>query len=360
MTLLVARSLYLSYPRIFFKSPVVGIAVGTSRGSRSFRWMSTKVTSRFGQNRSSGRRGSSFPSVRRSTMSTSSSSSGVRLRRGRRDGGIEWSAENIGRATLGTAGLCGLGALGYYGLGLAQTNGTAIADYADLWPDYVRRRVRSTFGYFGGGIALTAAAAGSLYTSGVARGVLATRPMMFAGVTFLGTIVSMFATMGIDYANTVPKHLAWISFNTCMGLSLVPICALGGPLLARAAVYTGMTVGSLCAIAACAPNDQFLKWGGALSVGLGVMVVTSLGTFFLPATSAAVPIIHSLSLYGGTILFGGFVLYDTQKIVLCAEQDEWVPFDPISQSIGIYMDTINLFVRIAQILAMSQGNSRRR
>ena len=111
----------------------------------------------------------------------------------------------------------------------------------------------------------------------------------------------------------------------------MPICAMGGPLLARAAVYTGVTVGGLCAIAACAPNDKFLNMGGALSIGAGVvMIVTSLGSFFLPATSAAIPIIHSISLYGGTILFSGFVLYDVQKIILAAEQDEACSVRPVT------------------------------
>lgn len=274
---------------------------------------------------------------------------------GRRE--IQWTPENIGRASVGTAGIMGIGALCYYGAGMADRPGAA--EYMYMWPDYIRKRVQRTFGYFGGGIAITAGAASALYASGVANRFIVKSPMMFMGVTFVGTIASMMATMSIDYENTAAKHVAWLAFNTCMGLSLVPICAMGGPLLARAAVYTGITVGGLCAIAACAPNDKFLNMGGALSIGLGVMIVSSLGTFFLPASSAAIPIIHSLSLYGGTILFSGFVLYDVQKIILAAEQDEFVPYDPINHSIGIYMDTINLFIRIAQILQSSQGGSRR-
>ena len=58
-------------------------------------------------------------------------------------------------------------------------------------------------------------------------------------------------------------------------------------------------------------------------------------------------------------MFSGFVLYDVQKIILAAEQDEMIPFDPINHSIGIYMDTINLFIRIAQILQGSSGGKRK-
>ena len=270
---------------------------------------------------------------------------------------IEWTPENIGRLSVGTASILGLGGLCFYGAGLGEEAGAL--EYSHLWPSYIRNRVKRTFQYFGGGLVVTASAATALYTSGVANRFMIKSPLLFMGVTFAGTIASMVATTSIAYENVGAKHAAWLAFNTCMGLSLVPICAMGGPLLLRAAAYTGVTVGGLCAIAACAPNDKFLNMGGALSIGLGVMIVTSLGTFFLPASSAAIPFIHSLSLYGGTILFSGFVLYDVQKIILAAEQDQAVPYDPINHSIGIYMDTINLFIRIAQILQSSQGGKRK-
>jgi len=69
-------------------------------------------------------------------------------------------------------------------------------------------------------------------------------------------------------------------------------------------------------------------------------------------------------LYGGLILFGGFLLYDTQKIIAKAEgipQHGYgiAKFDPINSSIGIYVDTMNIFIRIAQMLAMGGGSKRR-
>jgi FtsH-binding integral membrane protein len=68
--------------------------------------------------------------------------------------------------------------------------------------------------------------------------------------------------------------------------------------------------------------------------------------------------VYSLALYGGLILFGGFMLYDTQKIIYRAERHPTygaAKFDPINNSIGIYADTLNIFIRIAQILAMQNG-----
>ena len=53
---------------------------------------------------------------------------------------------------------------------------------------------------------------------------------------------------------------------------------------------------------------------------------------FLPATSAAMPVIYTVSTYGGLVLFGGFVLYDTQKIIAYAHNstNHGTAYDPIN------------------------------
>ncbi len=50
-----------------------------------------------------------------------------------------------------------------------------------------------------------------------------------------------------------------------------------GPLVARAAMYTAGVVGGLTLTAACAPSEKYLRMSGPLSLGLGAVVVASLG-----------------------------------------------------------------------------------
>lgn len=51
--------------------------------------------------------------------------------------------------------------------------------------------------------------------------------------------------------------------------------------MGRAALYTAGVVGGLSFTAACAPSDKYLKWGGPLALGLGVVFVSSIGMYML-------------------------------------------------------------------------------
>ena len=57
--------------------------------------------------------------------------------------------------------------------------------------------------------------------------------------------------------------------------------------------------------------------------------------------------LYNINLYFGLALFSAYLLYDTQKIMYRAKTD--VRYDPINQSIHVYLDAINLFTRFVQI-----------
>ena len=77
---------------------------------------------------------------------------------------------------------------------------------------------------------------------------------------------------------------------------------------------TGITMGGLGLVAYNAPSEQFLKWGGGLGMALGGMIGLGLVNIFWPS-----PALFNIWMYGGLLLFGAFVLFDTQKIIYNAK-----------------------------------------
>jgi len=228
-----------------------------------------------------------------------------------------------------------------------------------LWPEHVRQRIRDTYGYFGASIGITAVTAAGVFRTPALLNIVARGGLISMGVSIAAMIGSGMVARSIPYQEGFgKKQLAWMAHCAVLGAVVAPICFLGGPILYRAAWYTAGMVGGLSTVAACAPSDKFLYMGGPLAMGFGVIFMASLASNFLPPTTALGAGVYSLALYGGLILFGGFLLYDTQKIIHRAENHPYyglTKFDPINNSISIYTDTINIFIRIAQILAMNGG-----
>lgn len=72
-------------------------------------------------------------------------------------------------------------------------------------------------------------------------------------------------------------------------------------------------------------------------MGLGVVFVSSIGSMFLPPTTALGAGLYSISLYGGLLLFSAFMLYDTQRII---KQAETYPTSPKLYGVRAY-DPVN-------------------
>ena len=53
------------------------------------------------------------------------------------------------------------------------------------------------------------------------------------------------------------------------------------------------------------------------------------------------PVLFNMYMYGGIALFGAFTMYDIQKIIFNAKNK--TVYDPINESMHLYLDAINLF-----------------
>ncbi|KAI9570369.1 Bax inhibitor family protein [Boletus coccyginus] len=217
--------------------------------------------------------------------------------------------------------------------------------------------LHDSFKYTGGGLVLTALAARSMFRSGVAFRVMSANPWLVLGVSLVGSIGSM---MGVYYTppeRAVQKHLFWLGFNACQAATLSPLFFLSPAILSRAALYTCGVVGSLSYVGATAKNDKYLYMGGPLLAGVTVVALSSLAPMALPLGMRGLAIAESISLYGGLAVFGGFVLYDTQKILQHARMAEMgaISSDPMKEAIALELDMINIFVRLVQILMRSNN-----
>ncbi|XP_052790864.1 growth hormone-inducible transmembrane protein-like [Mya arenaria] len=261
-------------------------------------------------------------------------------------------AFSAGRGLVAAASGIGLAAFGFYGLGLSNEPG--VIENSRLWPDFVKERVRSTYMYFAGGLGVTAATAVAVSKNAALMNIMTKNSLLAIGATFAVMIGTNMVTHSIPYKKGFgAKQLAWLTHAAVLGAIVAPITFLGGPVLLRAAWMTAGVVGGLSTIAMCAPSEKFLNMAGPLACGLGLVFASSIAGAFLPPTTAMGAGLYSISIYGGLVLFGMFLLYDTQKIMKKAETHPVYgvqPYDPVNASLGIYADTLNIFIRLAMIL----------
>jgi FtsH-binding integral membrane protein len=223
-------------------------------------------------------------------------------------------------------------------------------------------------------LGITGASAVVAFKSGLVYRIASMNPWINLLVFGGGTIGTMIATQAINPENKIAKQAAFVAMNSIMGVSLCTLGFFHPQILVKAGLYTAAMFGGLSFAAMNAREERFLYMGGPLMAGLCVLIVASLSSLLLPARYArALSILDALVLYGGLALFGAFILYDTQKLMLRAKQYEQIKSDYIvqagpnaripqpdyiGQSISLYLDFINIFIRMVMILANS--NSRKR
>ena len=87
-------------------------------------------------------------------------------------------------------------------------------------------------------------------------------------------------------------------------------------------------------------------------MALAAMIGISLASMFWPNSAG----LFNIWLYGGLALFGFFVMYDTQKVIHNARLKTY--WDPINESLSIYLDAIIIFQRF--LLIFMQNRQRKK
>ncbi|KAF1982578.1 hypothetical protein K402DRAFT_397480 [Aulographum hederae CBS 113979] len=224
-------------------------------------------------------------------------------------------------------------------------------------PPYERSYLNDTFMHTGLGIGIIAVAATALHRSGWSVRLMTANPWLVFGVGLVGSIGTMMGTRMTPPENYIPKYALWTGFNVTQAMLLSPLLFLHPALLGRAALYTVGMMGSIAFVGATAKQEKYLYLGAPLLGGLAIVALSGLAPLVVPATAVRTLMwTENIWLYGGLAVFGGFTLYDVQKVLHHARMAErgLMKRDAVNEAISLELDFINIFIRMVQILGMQQ------
>ena len=132
-------------------------------------------------------------------------------------------------------------------------------------------------------------------------------------------------------------------FTFAEGVWLSPILFIYGRtqpgVIGHAALLTLSSFGVLTLYATLSRRD-FSAWGGFFTVGLWVLIATALLNIFFRNPAASLWISA-----GAVLVFSGLLVYDTWRL-----RNVFGPDDYVAAAVHIYLDLINMFVAILNLL----------
>lgn len=187
-----------------------------------------------------------------------------------------------------------------------------------------------------------------------------------------GAVTSLISVLGIGYINPIQKNdhgcfrtenppLREASFwglATGMGLAFAPMLgmtqAIDPSILPSALVISGSILGG-CAYASTRIQDEtIMAWKAPLGVGLLTLLgtqVVGLASMMLFGPGPFSSLLHNVDIYGGVALFTAMSIYDSH---IARKSYQEGNADHLGCATSLYLDFINLFVRIMEILGCSK------
>src|SRR5215468_5905015 len=178
-------------------------------------------------------------------------------------------------------------------------------------------------------------------------GVYATHPIAAPLLMFAAMIGALFVVAALR--NSAWGVAAVFGFTFISGLMLAPMLSIaaglrnGGQLVALAGGMTAAVFFVMATIATVTKRD-FSFLGKFLFVGLILLVIASLANLFFQIPALAVTISAV-----GVLIFSAYLLYDVSDIVRGGETNY------IMATIRLFLDILNLFVNLLNLLMMLSG-----
>ena len=179
----------------------------------------------------------------------------------------------------------------------------------------------------------------------------------FTGMNYLalfliliGLVISLNFIVPDTKLKMIMKHIVWLVILLLFALQLsllVKYTSQG--ILSNALLTTGLLVLALTAIAFLKPEWISLKMGPILFFLLlaGIIFEASALLFFREQYLVKNKWLYKVAAYGFIALFMGFLLYDTKRLQVRARACKIA--DYIRESFSIFLDILNLFLRILSL-----------
>ncbi|KAG6776366.1 hypothetical protein POTOM_019872 [Populus tomentosa] len=133
----------------------------------------------------------------------------------------------------------------------------------------------------------------------------------------------------------------WLEFNNCITDNVINDVITGKVILQSAIItFTAMVVLTLYTFWAARRGHDFSFLGPFLSASLIALLLFALIQIFFPLGRISVMIFGGLA----SILFCGFIIYDTDSLIKRYAYDEY-----IWAAVSLYLDIINLFLSILTV-----------
>lgn len=169
-------------------------------------------------------------------------------------------------------------------------------------------------------------------------------------LVLLGLVISLNFIVPDTKMKMVMKHIVWLVILLLFALQLsllVKYTSQG--ILSNAMLTTGLLVLALTAIAFWKPEWISLKMGPILFFLLLAGIIFEAGAllFFRDEYLVKNKWLYKGAAYGFIMLFMGFLLYDTKRLQIRARACKIA--DYIRESFSIFLDILNLFLRILSL-----------
>ena len=180
-------------------------------------------------------------------------------------------------------------------------------------------------------------------------------PMLVTMLGCFGIIFALQATANTP-ANQGKRWALLLSFGLLEGFALGPLIAavldIDPSIVVTAAVASVTIFACFSMFALYSERRSLLYLGGFLSSALSMLVMMGFANMFFRSEA-----VYNLQLYGGLLLFIGYVCFDTQLII---EKANSGTYDVHMDALNLFLDLIAIFVRILIILAKSKKNNNKK